>query len=592
MLKLYRYKISKKYVFDFWKLFQYRFRGLKLSENFIKIKFFFPFLVFFKKYLFSFFNFNKGLSYNKQHLKILEKKLIVKKNLIFMGKKYFFNVIKKYFLELGKLNIFSLKESKHMFLLNFYFKNLNLNKRYLQLYKKLTYKKYYNKLNNNFYFKKVNFMNFKFSKINLKKFNYLSNFNEIFLNLKKWQKNHYLRKLKQKNKKKLRLLLLKRYYFGFNKVLELIKNYILFGGRLNFSIDFFKLPFYNNLFNQNFLKFLNKNLFYFEEFLKKGFYNFKKYFIELNQLLNLNLNYKFMNFNNFILKNNFLNFNGLIYFKKKFLFIKVQNFYEVKPLYFLTWLPLFIKFFNLSDIFRFVLNSLYNLDIIYNKKFLNIFTGTKKDILNTLRIIFLKKMFFSKNKVSWKKGSWLIYKFRSEGHVLVKKYGIRRRRPKNKYYGFGLLEKQKIRFFYGLREKDVISMVFMSLQRFYNLLGNHLLGSFETRISVILCRLNFFKTPKQVYKYILHGYVLVNNITKYNPNFVLSPLDILGLKFNLFFKKRGFLNQFLFKKIPIFYLELDYSLCFSVFKKLPAQKYIKYPFKIRPFFLLSFYSHF
>ncbi len=619
MLKIYRYKISCKYVFDFWRLFQYRFIGLKLTSKFVKLKLFIPFFKFFIIFLKKFF----------KNLKKFDKKYKLRKNYnynynFFLKKLTYRNNFLKKEILLNKKEI-ELKKKKKLFVLNFYSKFKKFNR--LLLKKKLiilNLLKLIQKLEKNYKFRdklfyinkfllvlKFKFLNFKkiLLYFNNLKINKIISQNRIKKNIKLYSYHHLLtepvieferserkflrRKFKRINKKRFYKNYIRRNSKGFNKILLLIKNFLFFGGNFRFHTSLLKIPACYIFFKESFLKFLEKKDLFFDEYFKN-----KKYFLFLNVLdiknfLNINPNLKYRNIYSF--NYSFINFyylSSLISRKYSFLFLKKKNTFEVKPLFYFGWLSIFLKFLNLGDIFRFVFNSLFEYNVVYNRKFSNTFIGTKKDIVRTLRILYLKRSFLNRKKKKWRRRSWLLYRLRGDGHFIIRKYGIRRRRPKNKYFGYGLVEKQKIRFFYGMKEKNVIRMVFVAIQRFYNLIGNSFIGSLETRISMVLCRLNFLQTPRQSHQYVLHGFVLINGIIKYNPHMVLYPLDIISLKFNIFFKKKGFLNKFLFKKIPVSYLELDYSLCFSIFKKLPSGNLVYYPFKFRPFLLLNFYSHF
>lgn len=611
-------------MFDFWRLFQYRFIGLNLTNKFVKLKLFMPFFKFFIIFLKKFF----------KNLKKFNKKHKFKKNLnynynFFIKKLTYNNSIDSIFIKKKKLllniNEKKLKKRKKSFVLIFYskFKKFNrlLKKKrlviinLLKLIKKFgknyKFKNKFSYINNLLVILKFKFLNFKkiLLYFNNLKMNKVVNLNRLKKN-KKMYSYHYLlgeslvkferaerrflrRKFKRINKKRFYKNYIRRNSKGFNKILLLIKNFLFFGGSLKFNTNLLKIPACYIFFKESFLKFLDKKDYFFDEYLK-----IKKYFLFLNVLdiknfFYLNSNFKYKNLYNsnysFI---SLYYLSGLISRKYSFVFLKKKNIFEIKPLFYLGWLSIFLKFLNLGDIFRFIFNSLFEYNVTYTRKFTSTFIGTKKDIVRTLRILYLKRSFLNRKKKKWRKRSWLLYRLRGDGHFIIRKYGIRRRRPKNKYFGYGLVEKQKIRYFYGMKEKNVIRMVYVAIQRFYSLIGGSFIGSLETRISIILCRLNFLQTPRQAHQYILHGFVLVNGMIKYNPHMVLYPLDIISLKFNIFFKKKGFLNKFLFKKIPLSYLELDYSLCFSIFKRLPLGNLVSYPFRFRPFLLLNFYSHF
>jgi small subunit ribosomal protein S4 len=103
----------------------------------------------------------------------------------------------------------------------------------------------------------------------------------------------------------------------------------------------------------------------------------------------------------------------------------------------------------------------------------------------------------------------------------------RGRRPSN--YGLALMEKKKIKHYYGLGEKQ--------LRRYYDrasaLKGNtgeNLLLLCERRLDNVIRRTGMTKTRGQARQGVAHGHFRVNGVTVDRPSFQVRPGDVITLK--------------------------------------------------------------
>ena len=103
----------------------------------------------------------------------------------------------------------------------------------------------------------------------------------------------------------------------------------------------------------------------------------------------------------------------------------------------------------------------------------------------------------------------------------------RGRRPSN--YGLGLMEKQKIKHYYGLGERQ--------LRRYYDKAahskgntGTNLLTTCERRLDNVVRRSGFTKTRPQSRQGIVHGHFQVNGVTVNKPSYMLRPGDIITVR--------------------------------------------------------------
>jgi len=96
-------------------------------------------------------------------------------------------------------------------------------------------------------------------------------------------------------------------------------------------------------------------------------------------------------------------------------------------------------------------------------------------------------------------------------------------------YGIRLQEKQKLRFNYGLSERQLFSYV-KEARRLPGATGAILLQLLEMRLDSIVFRLGMAPTIPSARQLITHGGVKINNKKVNIPSFQCKPKDIIGLK--------------------------------------------------------------
>ena len=104
---------------------------------------------------------------------------------------------------------------------------------------------------------------------------------------------------------------------------------------------------------------------------------------------------------------------------------------------------------------------------------------------------------------------------------------VRGRRPSN--YGLALMEKQKIKHYYGLGERQ-LRRYFDAVGRKPGNTGELLLLMCERRLDNVVRRVGLTKTRPQARQGITHGHILVNGIKVTKPNYLLRPGDIIEVR--------------------------------------------------------------
>ena len=92
-----------------------------------------------------------------------------------------------------------------------------------------------------------------------------------------------------------------------------------------------------------------------------------------------------------------------------------------------------------------------------------------------------------------------------------------------------LLEKQKIRFNYGLTEKQLISY-YKEAKRRQGSTGTLLLELIEARLDCVVYRLGFASTIPAARQIVNHGHILINNKPINIPSFICQSGDIITIK--------------------------------------------------------------
>lgn len=103
----------------------------------------------------------------------------------------------------------------------------------------------------------------------------------------------------------------------------------------------------------------------------------------------------------------------------------------------------------------------------------------------------------------------------------------RGRRPSN--YGAALMEKQKIKHYYGLGERQ-LRRYFDKASNMKGNTGEHLLLICESRLDNVIRRLGLTRTRPQARQGVVHGHFRVNGVKVNKPSFLLRPGDVITVR--------------------------------------------------------------
>src|SRR5213083_386429 len=102
-------------------------------------------------------------------------------------------------------------------------------------------------------------------------------------------------------------------------------------------------------------------------------------------------------------------------------------------------------------------------------------------------------------------------------------------RRKHTDYGLGLIEKQKLRYYYGLMEKQFRGVYEKALKR-RGVTGEQMLQILETRLDNVVFHLGFGTTRAAARQMVCHGHVKVNGKKVTIPSFALKVNDLIEVK--------------------------------------------------------------
>lgn len=105
----------------------------------------------------------------------------------------------------------------------------------------------------------------------------------------------------------------------------------------------------------------------------------------------------------------------------------------------------------------------------------------------------------------------------------------RDRKRKASEYSIQLTEKQKIRFMYGLNEKQ-FRKTFEKAQKMKGIAGENFLNLLECRLDNIVYRLGMARTRRSARQIVNHGHICVNGIKVNIPSYQVKPGDIITVK--------------------------------------------------------------
>lgn len=102
-------------------------------------------------------------------------------------------------------------------------------------------------------------------------------------------------------------------------------------------------------------------------------------------------------------------------------------------------------------------------------------------------------------------------------------------RRKLSEYGVQLQEKQKVRFMYGLNEKQ-FKKTFERASKMKGIAGENLLRLLESRLDNLVYRMGMASTRRAARQVVNHGHIMVNGVKVDIPSYTCKPGDVISVK--------------------------------------------------------------
>ena len=165
--------------------------------------------------------------------------------------------------------------------------------------------------------------------------------------------------------------------------------------------------------------------------------------------------------------------------------------------------------------------------------------------------------------------------------------GTARNDKKLSDYGTQLLEKQRLRAYYGVMEKQFANY-FVKASKSKELTGHALINLLECRLDNIVYRLGFANSIRQARQMVVHGHILVNGKKVDIPSFNVSVGDEIKLREksqkNVMFKENFEAN--ILNVLP--YLSKNEDNFSGVLERLPQRTEV--PIEINEVLVVEYYS--
>jgi small subunit ribosomal protein S4 len=102
------------------------------------------------------------------------------------------------------------------------------------------------------------------------------------------------------------------------------------------------------------------------------------------------------------------------------------------------------------------------------------------------------------------------------------------RRRKESEYGMQLREKQKVKFIYGVLEKQFRGY-YEKAKRMPGITGDNLMAILESRLDNVIFRLGFARTRKEARQIVTHGHITVNGRRVDVPSYRVKAGDLVAV---------------------------------------------------------------
>ena len=192
----------------------------------------------------------------------------------------------------------------------------------------------------------------------------------------------------------------------------------------------------------------------------------------------------------------------------------------------------------------------------------------------------------------YKKSRHLGFSILETGKELVKKpygpgqHGNDMRRGKASEYKTQLMEKQKVRFMYGLNEKQ-FRLTFEKAAKMKGIQGENFLKLLESRLDNVVYRMGMAPTRRAARQVVNHGHILVNGKKVNIPSYQVLAGDTVSVKENS--KEHKAILEALEKTTKtVDYVKFDKKTLSGTYVRMPERSEL--PADIKESLIVEFYN--
>ena len=161
-------------------------------------------------------------------------------------------------------------------------------------------------------------------------------------------------------------------------------------------------------------------------------------------------------------------------------------------------------------------------------------------------------------------------------------------RRKQSEYGLQLNEKQKVKFIYGVLEKQFRKYYVMATKK-QGITGEMLLSILETRLDNVIYRLGLANTRREARQIVAHGHVTVNGQRVDIPSYLVKVGDVVSLKDKS--KTNGRIKEIVetnAKRVVPSWLDMDKENLVGKVASMPTREHIDY--EVEEHLIVELYS--
>lgn len=153
-------------------------------------------------------------------------------------------------------------------------------------------------------------------------------------------------------------------------------------------------------------------------------------------------------------------------------------------------------------------------------------------------------------------------------------------------YGQQLLEKQRLRAYYGVMEKQFQRYIEKAMKS-KEITGDALIKSLECRLDNMVYRMGFANSIRQARQMVSHGHMLVNSKKVDRPSYAIEPGDLIELR-DKSKKIDAFKENFESFNLGLAYISKDVDKLCGKLERRPEREEI--PIQIKDQLVVEFYS--